>query len=84
MVATLDNLLCSLFDRKRCLISLFYGSAETTYFFLATTKVILSTEEMITATFKVISATTKEILANEEVITVTLKVSHRYKSELGL
>ena len=35
---------------------------------------ILSTEEVITATFKVISATAKVILATEEVITTTLKV----------
>ena len=40
----------------------------------ATTKVILTTEEVITAILKVISATTKVILASEEVITATLKI----------
>ena len=40
----------------------------------ATTKVILTTEEVITTTLKVISATTKVSLATEEVITVTLKI----------
>ena len=37
-------------------------------------KVILTTGEVITSTFKVISATTKVILATEEVIIATLKV----------
>ena len=37
-------------------------------------KVILTTEEVITAIFKVISATTNVILATKEVITATLKV----------
>ena len=37
-------------------------------------KVILTTEEVITAIFKVISTTTKIILATEEVNTATLKV----------
>ena len=37
-------------------------------------KVILTTEEVITTTLKVISATTKVILATAEVITATLKV----------
>ena len=41
---------------------------------MATNKLILSTEEVITATLKVISATTKVILATEEVIITTLKV----------
>ena len=40
----------------------------------ATTKVILVTEEVTTATLKVISATAKVILATEEVITTTIKV----------
>ena len=40
----------------------------------ATTKVILVTEDVTTATFKVISATTVVILAAEEVITATVKV----------
>ena len=40
----------------------------------ATTKVILTTEEVITSILNVISATTKVILASEEVITVTLKI----------
>ena len=35
---------------------------------------ILTTEEVITAILKVISATTKLILASEEVITTTLKI----------
>ena len=38
------------------------------------TKVILITEEVITAILKVISATTKVILASEEVITATWKI----------
>ena len=38
----------------------------------ATTKVILTIEEVISATSKVISATTKVISASEEVITATL------------
>ena len=37
-------------------------------------KVILTTEEEITATLKVISATTNVILASEEVITATLQI----------
>ena len=37
-------------------------------------KVILSTEEVITSTLKCISATTKVILATEDVLTSTLKV----------
>ena len=37
-------------------------------------KVILTTEEVITAIFKVISATTKVILATEEVIITNLNV----------
>ena len=40
----------------------------------ATTNVILATEEVTTATFKVISATTKVILTTEEVITTTFKI----------
>ena len=40
----------------------------------ATTKVILTTEKVITGTSKVISATTKVLLAIEEVITATLNV----------
>ena len=40
-----------------------------------TTKVILVTEAVITATLKVISVTTKVIFATEEVITTTLKVT---------
>ena len=49
----------------------------------ATTKVILTTEEVITAILKVISATKKVIIASEEVITDHLEnyVSH-YKSDL--
>ena len=35
---------------------------------------ILTTEEVITAILKVISATTKVILVSEEVITATLKI----------
>ena len=38
-------------------------------------KVILATEEVIIATLNVISATTKVILATAEVITTTLKVT---------
>ena len=37
-------------------------------------KLILTTEKVITATLKVISATTKVILTTEEVFTATLKV----------
>ena len=40
----------------------------------ATTKVILVSEKVTTATLKIISATTKVILATEEVRTATLKV----------
>ena len=40
----------------------------------ATTKVILATEEVIITNLNVISATTNVILASEEVITATLKV----------
>ena len=40
----------------------------------ATSKVILTTEEVITTTLKVTSTTTKAILATEEVNTATLKV----------
>ena len=40
----------------------------------ATTKVILATAEVTTATLKVISATTKVVLTTEEVITTTFKV----------
>ena len=39
-----------------------------------TTKNIFTTEELITATLKIVSFTTKVILANEEVTTATLKV----------
>ena len=39
-----------------------------------TTKMILATKEVITATLKVISGTTMVVLPNEEVITGTLKV----------
>ena len=41
----------------------------------ATTKVILVTEEVIIATLNVISATTKVILATAEVIPIILKVT---------
>ena len=39
------------------------------------TKMILTTEEVITTILKVISATTKVILTTEEVIRATLKLS---------
>ena len=40
----------------------------------ATIKMILATDEVLTATLKVISVTTTVILATEEVISATLKV----------
>ena len=48
----------------------------------ATTKVILTTEEVITAILKVISATSKVILAGEEVITATFNYVSHYKRDL--
>ena len=54
-----------------------YGINVSYYFYILWShfsKVILTTEEVITSIFKVISATTKVILATEEVITATLKV----------
>ena len=45
-------------------------------------KVILTTEEVITATLNVISATAKVILAAEEVITATLKVISAIMKEI--
>ena len=54
-----------------------YGINVCFYFFILWShfsKVILTTEEVITAILKVISATTKVILANEEVIIATLNV----------
>ena len=54
-----------------------YGINVCYYFYILWShfsKVILTTEEVITGIFKVISATTKVILATEEVITATLKV----------
>ena len=50
----------------------------------ATTKVIFISEEVTTATLKVISATIKVILPTEEVITTTLKViSATTNTDLG-
>ena len=54
-----------------------YGINVCYYFHILSShfsKDILTIEEVITATFKVISATTKVILANEEVTTATLNV----------
>ena len=54
-----------------------YGINLCYYFYFLSShfsKVILTTEEVITATLKMISATTKVILATEEVTTATLKV----------
>ena len=54
-----------------------YGINVCYYFYILWShfsKVILTTEEVITAIFKVISATINVILANEVVITATLKV----------
>ena len=54
-----------------------YGIKVCYYFYILWnhfSKVILTTEEVITAIFKVISATTKVILATEEVIIATLNV----------
>ena len=54
-----------------------YGINVSYYFYILWyhfSKVILTTEEVITAIFKVISATTKVILATEEVIIATLNV----------
>ena len=54
-----------------------YGINVCYYFYILWghfSKVILTTEEVITAIFKVISATTKVILATEEVIITTLNV----------
>ena len=51
-----------------------YGINVCYYFYILWShfsKVILTTEEVITAIFKVISATTKVILATEEVIIAT-------------
>ena len=55
-----------------------YGINVCYYFYILWShfsKVILTTEEVITAIFKVISATTKVILATAEVITTILKVT---------
>ena len=54
-----------------------YGINVCYYFYILWghfSKIILTTEEVIIAIFKVISATTKVILATEEVNTATLKV----------
>ena len=54
-----------------------YGKNVCYYFYILWShfaKVIFTTEEVITAIFKVISATTKVILVTEEVNTTTLKV----------
>ena len=54
-----------------------YGINVCYYFYILWShfsKVFLTTEEVITAIFKVISATTKIILATEEVIITTLNV----------
>ena len=54
-----------------------YGINVCYYFYILWghfSKVILTTEEVITAIFKVISATTKVILVTEEVIIATLNV----------
>ena len=54
-----------------------YGMNVCYYFYILWShfsKVILTTEEVITAIFKVISATTKVIVATEEVIIATLNV----------
>ena len=54
-----------------------YGINVCYYFYILWShfsKVILTTEEVITATLKVTSTTTKAILATEEVNTATLKV----------
>ena len=55
-----------------------YGMIVCYYFYILWShflKVILTTEEVITAIFKVISATTKVILVTEEVIIATLTLS---------
>ena len=44
---------------------------------------ILTTEEVITIAWKVISATTKMILATEEVITATWMLSQPLKSDFS-